>query len=162
MKKSALIAIMLSIIFMSCNQTKKEYNKVDLTSANDEKITLANQESEGYTLMKNNCYACHNPNAESHDNIIAPPFAAVKRRYGMQYSSKEEFTNAVVNWVQNPSEKDALMRGAVTQFKVMLKMDLDTETLQKIGDYMYENTLEQPKWFEAHSKEMHGNGKKMK
>jgi hypothetical protein len=37
------------------------------------------------------CYACHNPSAPSHDEIIAPPLAAVKMRYEMQYTSKDEF-----------------------------------------------------------------------
>jgi hypothetical protein len=160
MKKLILVATMLFIVFISCNRTKNEQTKVKLKPVSAEKTTIINTQSEGYTLMKNNCYVCHNPKAESHDNIIAPPLVAVKRRYSMQYSSKEEFTNAMVNWVQNPIEKKALMRGAVTQFKVMQKMDLDTETLHKIGNYMYENTLEQPKWFQTHFNKMQGNGKK--
>ncbi len=161
MKKIIITIAFLSIVFMSCNQAKKEKTYIDLSSADTEEFATTDlQVSEGYTLMKTNCYACHNPNTASHDDIIAPPFVAVKRRYSKQYSTKKEFANALVDWVQNPDEEKALMRGAVNKFKVMPKMDLDSEVLQKIGDYMYDNEPEQPEWFEAHFNEKHGTGKR--
>lgn len=157
-KKIILLASAFTLL-MSCSQTKKE--KIDeLTLINKSAIAVSNQQkNEDYTLMKNNCYACHNPNTKSHDEIIAPPFVAVKRRYSMQYQSKEEFTNAVINWVQNPNEDKALMRGAVNEFKVMPKLPLDSDVLRNIANYMYENEMEEPAWFEEHSKQMHGRGK---
>ena len=91
---------------------------------------------------------------------LSPHLAAVKWRYSKQYSTKKEFTNALVDWVQNPDEEKALMRGAVNKFKVMPKMDLGSEVLRKIGDYIYDNKPEQPEWFEAHFNEKHGAGKR--
>ncbi len=154
--KVILLASIMTVL-ISCNETKKE--KTDTESiAQNKAITDNLQEDEGFTLMKNNCYVCHNPKAKSHDAIIAPPFVAVKRRYSRQYESKEVFVNAVVNWVQNPNEEEALMRGAVREFKVMPNLPLDTEILQKIASYMYENDMEEPEWFGEHVKEMHGEG----
>jgi mono/diheme cytochrome c family protein len=153
MKKMILLLSAITLL-MSCNQSNdtKGYtalNKADAT-------TNYLQTDNGYTLMKNNCYACHNPKATSHDEILAPPFKAVKMHYTRAYDSKEEFVNAMVSWVQNPDEDKALMFGAVKRFKVMPKLALPTEDLEKIAAYIYDNDVEQPEWMEEHMKEMKG------
>jgi len=154
--KLILFASIMAVL-VSCNETKKE--KIDIEPiAQNKEIAYNLQENDGFTLMKSNCYICHNPNTKSHDDIIAPPFVAVKKRYSKQYENEEAFINAVVNWVQNPNEEEALMRGAVKEFKVMPKMPLETKILQKIASYMYENEMEEPEWFGEHVKEMHGDG----
>ena len=144
---------------MSCNQTKKESTTNESTTKKNEVAAVVNQEkSEGYTLMKNNCYACHNPNTKSHDDIIAPPFRGVKMHYTREYDNKKDFVNAVVNWVQNPEEDKALMFGAVNKFKVMPKLPLPTKDLEKIAAYIYDNDVEEPEWMGDHMKEMEGKG----
>lgn len=155
MKSKIIYVLMVALIVVSCNSNKKESIQVN---ENSEKFVML-QNSEGYDLLKTKCYACHNPNTVSHDAVIAPPMAAIKKRYSRMYDSKEEFVNAVTDWAMNPLEENAIMRGAVMQFKVMPKQVFDKEELQKIANYMYENELEKPEWFEAHEKEMHGNGK---
>ncbi len=157
--KVILLASVMTVL-ISCNETKKEKTETDYIAQN-KSIPDTMQENEGYTLLKNNCYVCHSPNTKSHDEIIAPPFVAVKRRYNRQYNNKEEFVNAVVNWVQNPNEEKALMRGAVRKFKVMPKLPLETENLQKIASYIYDTNVEEPEWFGEHVKEMHGDGMRM-
>ncbi len=156
MKKNSLILVsIIALIFTSCDKkiNKKEQYAAISTS---EKESVTKSDDEGYTLMKNNCYVCHNPQAESHDAIIAPPFKAVKMHYSRKYDNKADFVKAVVNWVQNPTEDKALMYGAVKRFKVMPKLALPTEDLEKIATYIYENQVEQPKWMGQHMKEMHG------
>ena len=158
--KGLIFVASIGIILIGCNQSKEA-----TIAKNADEITqkeILTDTLNGYTLMKNNCYVCHNPNATSHDSIIAPPFAAVKRRYSMQYDNKEEFVNAVIDWAYNASEEKALMRGAVMEFKVMPKLPLDKKVLEKIATYLYENEVEQPEWFAAHSNEMHGTGKGMR
>ncbi|WP_456421398.1 c-type cytochrome [Lutibacter sp.] len=152
MKKNSLVVLILtSIALLSCNTTTKEEKK------SEEKV-ISKEITEGYTLFKNNCYACHSVISKSHDEIIAPPMVAVKRRYKMAYSSKEEFVKAVVAWASDPKEDNALMRGAVNQFKVMPKQLFKKEDLTKIAEYIYDNEIEQPTWFESHFKTMHPNG----
>ena len=151
-----ILSFGLVALLISCKQTKKE-NPLALSEVNKGVTSLVNQQpNEGYTLMKNTCYACHNPNTASHDDILAPPFKAVKMRYTRQYNNKVDFVNAMVNWVQNPEDDKALMRGAVKQFKLMPKLPLPTEDLKKIAIYIYENEVEEPEWMEAHMKETHG------
>ncbi|MCF6167007.1 c-type cytochrome [Lutibacter sp.] len=151
MKLNNLAALMLaSIVLLSCNTTKEEKKlKSKVTSK---------ETNEGYTLFKNNCYACHSVISKSHDEIIAPPMVAVKRRYKMAYNSKEEFVKAVVAWASDPKEDNALMRGAVNQFKVMPKQLFKKEDLIKIAGYIYDNEIEQPAWFKSHFNTMHPNG----
>jgi len=152
MNKNVILLVSTVILLMSCNQTKKE-EIVAITKVNKEIFILDNDKnSEGYTLMKNNCYVCHNPNTSSHDDILAPPFKAVKMHYTRQYNTKEGFVNAMTNWVQNPSKDNVLMPGAVNKFKIMPKLPLPTEDLEKIATYIYDNDVESPNWMGEHMK----------
>ncbi|RUA12595.1 MAG: hypothetical protein DSY82_00785 [Flavobacteriia bacterium] len=149
--KKAIVLLLGLTVFISCNKEKKE--TAELVNNSDK--TVMKTDSEGYDLFKMRCYACHNPKAKSHDEIIAPPMAAVKRRYFMSYKTKDDFVNAVTKWALNPEEGRALMRGAVMRFKVMPKQAFKEDELRKIAGYIYDNEIEQPEWFAAHEKEMH-------
>lgn len=161
MKNKIIYLLVFSLFMVSCTSKKKEINQI---MENSEKITML-QNSEGYDLLKTQCYACHNPNTASQDDVIAPPMAAIKKRYSRLYDNKEEFVNAVTDWAMNPEKENAIMRGAVMQFNVMPKQVFNKSELQKIANYMFENKLEQPVWFENHERGMHrggrGNGREM-
>jgi len=155
--KNLFIIAAVTLFLVSCNKIK-DTSKIEQIASHVSK----SEQSEGYILFKNNCYACHSVISKSHDEIIAPPMVAVKRRYQKSYSSKEEFVEALVNWSKDPIEENALMRGAVQQFKVMPKQVFNEDDLKKIAVYIYDNDIEQPDWFEAHFKEEHGrDGKSM-
>ncbi len=160
MKNNIIYFFLAVLLFVSCNESKKELSRVaDNTLAiNDYK----QEPSEIYTLLKNQCYACHSINSSSHDEIIAPPMVAIKRRYTRMYDNKEDFVDAVSKWALNPEKESAIMRGAVAQFNVMPKQVFKEEDLKKIAAYIYDNELEEPDWFSAHEKEMHGGkGRRM-
>jgi len=144
-----LVLLAISLIFVGCDNPKQKKVKQKEQTA---------QANEGYTLFKTNCYACHNPNIESHDAIIAPPMIAVKKMYSMKYNTKDDFVKAVVAWASDPKEENSMMKGAVTRFKVMPKQPFKVADLKKIASYIYDNDIEAPKWFAAHEKEMHGKG----
>lgn len=150
-----LFSIGLLLLVVACADNKtKPTEEQDLGEQSAKSIA-----SEGYELMKMQCYACHNPESPSHDEILAPPLAAVKMRYQMQYKSEEAFVTAVVKWTVDPQESKALMRGAVDKFKVMPKQLFKAAEIQKIATYIFNNKLEEPAWFDAHQKEMHANGR---
>ena len=155
MKKNIVYLFLFVVLFTSCNENKKELTQVDAKMSN----VVYSKESEAYTLLKNQCYACHSINSASHDDIIAPPMVAVKKRYLRLYDDKEEFVEAVSKWALNPEPDNAIMRGAVSQFKVMPKQIFKEVELKKIAEYIYANELEKPDWFMAHEKEMHSGGK---
>jgi Cytochrome c len=144
-----LTLLVISLIFAGCdNPQQKKANQKEQTVQND----------EGYELMKTNCYACHNPNTESHDAIIAPPMIAIKKMYTMRFSSREDFIKAVVSWALDPKEENAVIKRAVKRFKVMPKQPFKEADLKKIATYMYDNDIKAPKWFAEHEKEMRRKG----
>ena len=157
--RKTLIALAYSLSFLllvvSCERTKTK----SLEPLDSESNIVKGQVSEGYELTKVQCYACHNPNSPSHDEIIAPPLAAVKMRYQMQYKTESEFVDAMVDWAMDPQESRSLMRGAVVKFKTMPKQPFKEAEMRKIATYIYNSDLEEPDWFDAHQKEMHQNGR---
>jgi mono/diheme cytochrome c family protein len=151
---SVIYGLSFLLLVVSCTNTKPKSTE----PLNSEANMVNAKESEGYELTKVQCYACHNPNTASHDEIIAPPLAAVKMRYQMQYKTEAEFVDAMVDWAMDPKESRSLMRGAVVKFKTMPKQLFKEEEIRKIATYIYNNKLEEPHWFAAHQKEMHKNG----
>jgi len=144
------------MIFTSCNKQKssEDFGK-------NPTINTESQNAEALALFKQKCYACHSVITKSHDEIIAPPMIAVKKRYSMQYDNKEDFVNAIVAYASNPKAENALMIGAVNQFKAMPKQAFFEEDLKKIATYIYENKIETPEWFEEHFQQNHRNGQGM-
>lgn len=160
MKKLFITLFVVELLLSSCTYSKKDEKLIEKDSS-----IASLTENEGLKLMQQNCYACHSVVSKSHDEIIAPPMAAVKRRYTMSYPNKKEFVEAFTNWVLDPIEENALMRGAVSNFKVMPKQPFNKADIKKIAAYIFDNEVETPEWFEAHFKNEHtkgmgnGNGK---
>ncbi|MFD1314449.1 c-type cytochrome [Namhaeicola litoreus] len=143
------LAVFISV---SCESKKPTKSK----ALNDQPKTIEKPvENEDLALLKMRCYACHQVSSKSHDEIIAPPLAAVKRRYLRSFPEREAFINAIVNWTMDPKEKNALMYGAVKKFKVMPYQSFDKSEMSVIAGYIYDNDLEEPEWFEEHEAEMH-------
>ncbi len=155
MKSNLLILSLLSLFLLSCNEKKSDEKSKEVTIL---ETTKNKEPSEAYILLRNNCYACHSVTAKSHDDIIAPPMVAIKRRYKVSYKTKEEFVEALTSWVLDPIEENALMRGAVSQFKVMPKQPFNKSDILKISEYIFENEVEKPAWFESHFEEEHPDG----
>lgn len=152
------------MVAIACTKTKTELADTSVENVINQDVYQVINDTlksslEGYTLLKNTCYACHSITSKSHDDIIAPPMVAVKRRYLRAYPEKEVFVNAMVNFAKEPTEEKALMFGAVRNFKVMSNLNHNEEDLKKIAAYIYENDLEKPEWFDTHFNEKH-DGKK--
>lgn len=156
MKSNFIKLVVLLMIFTSCNKQKSsdDFNK-NIASTNE------SDDAEALKLFQQKCYACHSVATKSHDEIIAPPMIAVKKRYSMQYDNKEDFVNAVVAYASDPKAENALMIGAVNQFKAMPKQAFSPDDLKKIATYIYENKIETPEWFEEHFQQNHKNGQGM-
>lgn len=155
MKSNFIIITLLVLLFSSC---KKKIND----NLNKEFSSMTEVENaEALKLFQQNCYACHSVTTKSHDEIIAPPMIAVKKRYKNQYDSKDDFVNAIVAYASDPKAENALMIGAINRFKPMPKQAFKEEDLRKIATYIYESDIETPEWFEAHFQQNHKNGQGM-
>lgn len=152
MKTNLIIIAILFVVLSSCNNKITSLPKNEINSTTN---------TEGLKLFQQNCYACHSVTTKSHDEIIAPPMAAVKRRYMKEYDSEDDFVKAVVAYASDPKTENALMIGAVDKFKVMPKQAFTKEDLTKIAAYIYDNEIETPEWFEDHFQQDHKNGQGM-
>lgn len=134
---------------------KKNNNKPSYSTKKEVKQT-----HPGKKLLENNCYVCHNPTA-GESNRIGPPMIAIKKHYISENTTKQEFINAMQNWIENPTQENAKMYGAVKKFGLMPKQSFPKETIQQIADYMFDFEIEKPDWFEKHYNEERGNGNGM-
>ncbi|WBX76981.1 DUF3365 domain-containing protein [Tenacibaculum ovolyticum] len=141
--KPFILLLMIVFIF-SCKNTKNK-----LSSKNKTVLDTKGQIYSGKKLMETNCYVCHNPTAERKDRI-APPMVAIKKHYIKSNTTKEEFRNSMQNWIENPTKENVKMFGAVKRFGLMPKQTFPDETIKVISDYMFDNEIEQPVWFENH------------
>jgi cytochrome c553 len=149
------IFYVLLFVLVGCNTTPSE-KKIDATQS----ATMQAQNHPGKALMKSKCYACHNATSP-HDQRIGPPMIAIKKHYIDDNTTKEEFIKEFVGFVQNPSEENAKMRGAVRKFGVMPKQYFEEKDLKAIAEYLYDYEIEAPEWFQKHWEERgnHGKGK---
>lgn len=136
-----------SLLIFSCNSKPKDSFSY---SAKNEEVAITTEHS-GKKLMETNCYICHSPTA-SHDTRLAPPMEAVKRHYIDDNTTKEEFIKSMQNWIKNPTADNAKMYGAVKRFGLMPKQAFSEETINNIADYMFDNDIEKPEWFDEHHK----------
>ena len=146
--------LITSFLILSC----LDHKKVPVDEGNGNSSNLI-QVASGEDLIKTNCYVCHSPNSASHDEIIAPPMAAVKMRYGRVYTNKDDFVGALVSWTMDPKPEKSLMKGAIDRFKQMPKQEFKEDDIRKIASYIFDHELEAPEWFAAHAKEMHQTGR---
>lgn len=152
--------LFLTTLFTACNTNPKSEYLAMNEIAEHAKIAMY-QEHPGKKLMENNCYACHNPKT-SEENMIAPPFVAVKMRYISEDTSKKGFVKEMVEWAKKPSEEKSKMPGAIKKFGLMPYQFFPEETIRQIADYMFDNVMEEPVWFGEHYNKMHGDRPMMK
>lgn len=149
-----LFMCLVSLITSCSNKQSKE----NINIVKNKVIQQNDQENEDLQLFRQTCYACHSVTAKSHDELIAPPMMAVKRRYLRSYPAREDFIRAVVAYASDPKEENALMIGAVEQFNAMPKQNFEIDNLKRIAAYIYDHEIEKPAWFESHFQEEHPNG----
>lgn len=133
--KSLSIAITVSIFFISCNNNVKTKKIEDYGIPQSDLKT-----TEGYKLMESKCYICHfeKPDPAKMNQMIAPPMLRIKEHYLPNYQNKESFTKAITDIINNPSEANTLMPGAIKKFKLMPKLIYNQDELKLIAETIYE------------------------
>ncbi|WP_372752631.1 c-type cytochrome [Mariniflexile sp.] len=151
--KIYFLLLVLLFCFTDCKNDKSD-TYTDVTSVYSK---ISDPTHPGKKLMETYCYACHDATT-TEDKRLAPPMIAIKNRYIFKSTTKAEFTDAMQNWIKNPNEKDAKMFGAVKRFGVMAKLPYPEDVISKISDYIYDNDIEQPEWFQEHYNQKRGKG----
>jgi len=141
-----LLILVFTALLSSCKNTGEElYTSKNIFINN---IQTNDSIHPGEKLLKTYCIACHSPSA-SHDNRLAPPMIAIKKHYTRGNISKSEFIISIQEVIKNPEEKGK-MYGAINRFGPMPKASYPDGTISIIADYIYDNEIDQPKWFEGH------------
>lgn len=153
MKQLILFTLMLAVI--SCKDAKKsEYKSVVSISENG--MADDSKSHPGKKIMETECYICHNPKA-SQESMIAPPMIAVKMYYIDDDTTKEQFTEDLIKWVNDP-EQESKMPDALFEFGSMPYIPYPDTTIAKIAEYIYDYDIERPKWYDDALKEGDGKG----
>jgi len=148
--KKLILLFSIVYLFSACNSTqtsKKESVSSEATTTSTPETAQASNitssEQDGYTMMKQFCFSCHfeKPDPSKRDQIIAPPMANVQQHYKSTYPDKEEFIQAVVNWVNKPDENKILMPGAVRRFNLMPPLPIGDDKLKAIASALYERNF---------------------
>lgn len=134
---------------------KQDAGSSENSTSQLDKISVLSKE-KGFSKLKLNCYACHNPNADSHDNLLAPPLAAVKYSYQQNFPDKETFVLKMTDFLMKPTKEKTTMKGPVNRFGLMVKSTLPKKEIQAIARFIFENEMEIPSWFPKHFEEEHG------
>lgn len=146
-----IILIFIVLVTFSCKNSNTTSNN-DLVVMNKQAV-----EHPGKKLMETNCYVCHNPTTK-HSERIAPPMIAVKKHYKTNNTTKEEFIADIQSWIEKPSEEKSKMPGAIRNFGLMPFAPYSENTIEQIADYMYDNNIDQPEWFQDHFNQERGSG----
>lgn len=108
----------------------------------------------GEKLLQANCYACHGASSDM-EGRIAPPMIAIKAHYIDSLTEFEDFSKEFLDFLNNPNEEKAKMRGAVRKFGVMPKQNFKKEDLLLIAEFLFDYKIDEPEWFKEHWGEKH-------
>lgn len=107
----------------------------------------------GSELFDKLCAICH---VKEGKPVNAPPVFGMVNHVRRAYPNREEFVQRIVNWVNEPKEEDALMRGAIRKFGLMPKLGYSENDVRLIAEYLYDGKTEFPEWYIKHYEEEHG------
>lgn len=139
--KIAALSILFSGLLLSCSETGKQLEEDNLLAINNQSVN----EDKVLSLLKTNCFNCHNP--DMGESRVAPPLFKVREHYYDEEITKEEFVAAIINFINNPTEENSIMSGAVRNFGLMPKMSFKEEDIQLIAEYLYDNDVSSDEWY---------------
>lgn len=145
-KVATILALVISIAVLNSCESEPSQDKVDPPT-----LMVQLDLSNGFNLLAKNCFTCHSPKG-SHDARVAPPMVSVKQHYIDEATTLAGFTEDLVAYVENPTEENSRMKGAVKKFGLMPKMEFSETDLRDIAAYIYHTELEAPNWYEEHFK----------
>lgn len=149
--KISVLAIGVLIALVNCNQnsTEEKTDQVNLSEEPVEVETTNEDLSKGFQLLESSCFSCHSPNVNI-ENKVAPSMADIKKYYVNEGVTKESFTNAIIEYVNNPTEEKAKIPQAIEHFGLMPIFNFSDKQLNQIANYIYSTELETPDWYEKH------------
>lgn len=135
-----LISLLVLWNVISCsNNAVKDAKESAADSSKD-------YDDKALTLLKTNCFTCHNPSLET-DNRVAPPMFKIRQHYLGDEKTEEDFVKSIVRFINNPTEENSIMPGAVRNFGIMPKMSFKEDEMKLIAAYLYKNDVSSDEWY---------------
>jgi len=156
MKTNYLLSSLIISLFLIQYSCQTEQKKTDILP--DMIAQNVSKDSASMELFNQKCMICHTTEGKDDTTMLAPPFYQVKNRYLRASMDQADFIATMSNWVKNPTTDNALMRGAVEHFNVMPKLGYTDADIKLIVNYIYNNDMPKPDWFDAHQREHRNNG----
>ena len=116
-------------------------------------FALAEQKN-GQHLFKAMCSSCHSVERES---SLAPPVFGIVNHTKKAFPDREDFIERIVDWVSEPDASQSVMPNAIKKFGLMPKLPYSESDVTKIAEYLYDDKLLFPKWYQHHYNKKHGH-----
>ena len=148
--RAVIIVFALGILFVlvNCNQSNsKKNNQVNLNKELVKAETTNEDLSKGFRLLESSCFTCHSPDVNI-KNKVAPTMATIKKHYVTEGVTKESFTNAFIEFVNEPVEGKVKIPQAIERFGLMPRFVFLDEQLAQMASYIYHTKLEAAGWYE--------------
>lgn len=107
-------------------------------------------DQEALFNFEKKCMICHDTYKK---NDLAPPVVAINQIYIKK--TKGDLLRAkkmIVSFLDNPSNKKALMKPAIKIFGLMPKQNITKKEIEDFADVILETDFEIPDWFDDHFK----------
>lgn len=141
--KKGLFLFFVAFVLFSCQSKQKESFGI----VPSKKVDSLEWVQQVQKSMETNCYLCHSPNAPESEGRVGPPMIAIKAHYLEQFPTKELFVAAMVDFVQHPTNEQAILKESVTKFGLMPRQQFPEGLVEQIAAYLYDYQVEAPKWF---------------
>ncbi len=141
MKKIIIPSILiLTTLLTSC----KESAEVSEVNDNTQELnqTLSDQ---GFAVLEKNCFSCHSPNVNSTENI-ASTMAEIKMAFITKFENEVDFSKAISDYVQHPSDENAVVKGAFKKYGTMPQMEFSEDELKAVGYFVFHSNIEKENW----------------
>lgn len=147
-----MLSSIVLLFLVGCQSTAHDNSN---RSSNENLMSSSISADSASNLLATNCYICHDPASSSHDDLLAPPLAGIKKRYMKATDSREAFVERMAAFAFNPTTDAAMMKGPIKRFGLMPKTALDQVQIEAIVQYIHDHEIPAPSWFGAHEKQMH-------
>jgi len=96
-----------------------------------------------------NCFQCHYPESSP---ATAPSFPEIDSHYRSVSSSKEEYIQKMIEFIQDPKVEKTLDPAWVQRYGLMPKFSYSEDFLSKVVSYIYETDFNSHEWKKLYEK----------
>lgn len=138
-----IFLVAVAFVLFSCQSKQKE----NFGAVPSKKVDSLQWVQQAQKLMETNCYLCHSPNAPENEGRVGPPMIAIKAHYLEDFPTKELFVAAIVDFVQHPTNEQAILKESVAKYALMPRQQFPEGLVEQIANYLYDYQIEAPGWF---------------